>query len=436
MTSKFLLDVDFDSQVLSWQIRGDLTIQDIAEFIPQVHEKVLHLRKGAIKLLIDNRLMMKNGKPYVFRPEVNVMWEQLMLFLRDYVEKCAVLCNGPIMEMQVDRLARKANMDHSYRLFWHENTFYSKQLAYKFLGIYSNRLLDDQGVDVHHTYDELIYMDDSCGMFILDSAGMVTFSNQILKDLFNLREDTNPLTFSSIMDSDERTEVYNYIELVMNGFSQHFEITINKSPRASRILHIAMVPIRNNHLVTSIYGIVVDITDDRYEQDYMRHIAYHDPLTNLPNRLKFQERLNKELTNPDGEPTELALLYLDLDGFKRVNDTCGHTQGDEMLKAAADRLLHYTRDTDLVARIGGDEFVILLTNMPKRETVARIADRIISSFTTDPLLIKGEDSGIRVSIGIAGAPSDGNDADSLIKHADLALYRAKEKGKGYFEFYS
>ncbi|WP_442601917.1 diguanylate cyclase domain-containing protein [Paenibacillus sp. KN14-4R] len=436
MTSKFILDADIDSQVLSWQIRGDLTIQDLAEFIPMVHEKVLSMRKGTIKLLIDNRMMMKNGKPYVFRPEVNVLLEQLMIFLRDYVKKCAVLCNGPIMEMQIERLARKIGCDHTYRLFWHENSFYSKQLAYKYLGITSNRMLDSLGVDVHQTYDELIYMDDSCGMFILDSNGTIIFANQMFKNMFNLQDEANPLLFSMVMKSDELTEVYNYIELVMNGFAQHFEIPIYESPYTKKIMHMSMVPVRTNDQVTSIYGVAVDITDNKYEQNYMKHIAFHDPLTNLPNRLKFQERLNQELASPEGNPSELALLYLDLDGFKKVNDSCGHIQGDEMLKAAAARLLLHIRDTDLVARIGGDEFVILLTNMPKRDTVARIADRIISSFTSDPLLIEGKDSGIRVSIGIAGAPSDGNDADALIKNADTALYRAKEKGKGYFEFFS
>ena len=171
-----------------------------------------------------------------------------------------------------------------------------------------------------------------------------------------------------------------------------------------------------------------DITDRREAEARMAHLAHHDALTELPNRVLFRQQLEEALAHARrGRP--LALLCLDLDQFKAVNDTLGHPTGDALLRAVAERLLQQTRDTDSVARLGGDEFAIVQWPTEKPIEATRFAERLIQLMAT-PFDVAGHRIVIGTSIGIAYAPQDGIDADHLLRCADLALYRAKVDGRG------
>ncbi len=192
-------------------------------------------------------------------------------------------------------------------------------------------------------------------------------------------------------------------------------------------------------------GAVHDVTRRKEAEEQIRRLAYYDPLTGLPNRLLFTEQLQRALGHAERHAHRLAIMFVDLDNFKRVNDTLGHKVGDELLRTASARLLASLRTYDCVtrnasdggatiARLGGDEFIVMLTDVQTPSDVASVARRLVSTLA-EPLTIQGTEIFVGGSVGIALYPEDGNDLDSLLKNADTAMYRAKESGRGAFQFY-
>jgi diguanylate cyclase (GGDEF)-like protein/PAS domain S-box-containing protein len=180
-------------------------------------------------------------------------------------------------------------------------------------------------------------------------------------------------------------------------------------------------------------GLIEDITDRARAEERIAHMAHHDALTDLPNRALLRERLQSALAYVR-HGDSLAVHYLDLDHFKSINDTLGHTVGDELLRTVAERLRGCVRDTDTVARLGGDEFAIVQIGLRDIKDAADLAQRILQLFK-DPIEPRGHHVITDVSIGIAVAPHDGVEADQLLKNADLALYGAKADGRGTYRFF-
>ena len=181
----------------------------------------------------------------------------------------------------------------------------------------------------------------------------------------------------------------------------------------------------------------VDLSRQKATEEHIRHIAHHDALTGLPNRLHLQSALPQSLLAARREKTELALMFIDLDRFKSINDTLGHSIGDALLIEVAQRLKAAVRESDFVARLGGDEFVVVLRFAESQAAAnsQRVAEKIRSSISP-PYRIDGHDLNTTPSIGIALFPRDGQDMDGLMRCADIAMYRAKEAGCGQFRFYS
>ncbi len=171
------------------------------------------------------------------------------------------------------------------------------------------------------------------------------------------------------------------------------------------------------------------------EKEKIRHMAYHDSLTNLPNGVYFNDYLNRQIQNADRIGMLLAVLFIDLDGFKMINDTLGHAAGDELLVSVAHRLGGVLRKSDFVARIGGDEFIILVNNAENVGGIQIIANKILKKLA-EPFTVSGQECFISASIGISQYPIDGSSAEELTKNADLAMYKAKDGGKGKFCFCS
>jgi diguanylate cyclase (GGDEF)-like protein/PAS domain S-box-containing protein len=167
----------------------------------------------------------------------------------------------------------------------------------------------------------------------------------------------------------------------------------------------------------------------------MSHLAQHDYLTNLPNRLLLNDRIEQSIALAKRDGSQLAVLFLDLDKFKHVNDSLGHSSGDKLLLSVTHRLNHCVRSSDTVSRQGGDEFVILLRDARNGEAAALIADKILSELAL-PHTIAKKKLHITTSIGVSIYPEDGHDADTLIKNADTAMYSAKEDGRNNYKFYS
>jgi diguanylate cyclase (GGDEF)-like protein/PAS domain S-box-containing protein len=185
----------------------------------------------------------------------------------------------------------------------------------------------------------------------------------------------------------------------------------------------------------AIIGSLLDISERKNAEETIRHLAFHDPLTGLPNRLLFVDRVNQAVVRADRNKETFALLLLDLDRFKAINDSLGHTAGDAVLKETAQRLRGCLRETDTVSRFGGDEFNILLTQVHSDEETELVAHKILKAMEW-PHDIDGHEMVLTCSIGIAMYPRDGLDQGTLFKNADTALYRAKDLGRNNFQFYS
>jgi diguanylate cyclase (GGDEF)-like protein len=196
-----------------------------------------------------------------------------------------------------------------------------------------------------------------------------------------------------------------------------------------RIIAISQQPMPDGGWV----AVHEDVTERRRAEAKIAYLARHDTVTGLPNRVKFREHLEQNFANLR-EEQKFAVLCLDLDHFKQVNDTLGHPVGDQLLKHVAERLHSCIQDTDLVARIGGDEFAIVQTAVERPEKSSQLANRIVDAISA-PFDVDGKYIVIGTSIGIAVAPDDGIDPDQLLKNADMALYLAKTDGRGRHRFF-
>ena len=177
-----------------------------------------------------------------------------------------------------------------------------------------------------------------------------------------------------------------------------------------------------------------DITAAQAMAEKMAHLAQHDFLTNLPNRVLLNDRIAQAISLAKRRGVHLAVLFLDLDNFKHINDSLGHATGDKLLQSVAMRLCACVRRSDTVSRQGGDEFVILVTEDRYAENAALVAEKILSALAV-PHPIAGHELHVTTSIGISVYPADGQDAEALLKNADIAMYSAKEKGRNNYQYF-
>ena len=175
----------------------------------------------------------------------------------------------------------------------------------------------------------------------------------------------------------------------------------------------------------------VEIVEREKTQEKISHLAYHDHLTGLPNRLLFTDRLRQGIFLTRRLEKPLGVIFVDLDGFKMINDTMGHDQGDELLKEVANRLVASVHKNDIVSRVGGDEFIIMVQNFTDSDDITKITSKIIDGFKKQ-FKLNDQDFYVTASLGVALYPMDGEDVDTLIKNADIAMYKAKENGKNQY----
>jgi diguanylate cyclase (GGDEF)-like protein/PAS domain S-box-containing protein len=186
---------------------------------------------------------------------------------------------------------------------------------------------------------------------------------------------------------------------------------------------------------TGYRGTGTDITEQKKIEDQIRHMAQHDALTGLPNRILLHDRIGQAIAQARRDGRVAAILVIDLDRFKNVNDSLGHQVGDGLLRTVAERLVACVRGTDTVARMGGDEFVVVLAELRQAEDAGQVAQKMLAALP-QPINIDGHELRVTTSIGICAYPHDGEDAETLMRNADAAMYHAKESGRNNFQFFT
>ena len=203
-----------------------------------------------------------------------------------------------------------------------------------------------------------------------------------------------------------------------------------------RWVHERAFPVRESTgAVHRIAGITVDITERKRVEERLTYLAHYDHLSGLPNRVLFQDRLEQSLAQSQRETWVTAVMFIDLDRFKVINDTLGHSAGDKLVLAVARRLSHLVRSGDTVSRLGGDEFALILQNLSKGQDAAIVAQKVLESLA-EPFDVEGHEIFVTASIGITLYPSDSEIPEALLKNADSAMYRAKQAGRNNFQYYT
>jgi len=306
-------------------------------------------------------------------------------------------------------------------------------------------------------YDSLMQSEEKYRLLVENAnEAILVIQNEILTFY-------NPRAFELLDHSDKKLRSTPFVEFInsedRDEFREYHERTL-LGRRACPALSFRLLSKDGNYKWVETKGILIDwdgkpatlhfitdITARKRAEEEMRFLAFYDCLTGLPNRLMFNEHMNQTLAYAKRNNTLLATLFLDLDHFKRVNDTLGHHLGDMLLHAVGERLIRIIRKSDIlarnvedicntnVARFGGDEFVLLLTNIKKAQDAAKVARRILYTLS-DAFVLDSHKIFITTSIGISLFPADGQDGEDLIKNADKAMYHAKNLGRNNYQFYA
>lgn len=279
---------------------------------------------------------------------------------------------------------------------------------------------------VDHNLDGIISVDLKGSILEVNPAG-----NQLTG--YTEKQLTKRSIFNLIKDQDI-PDFRNLFDITKNGYpSESLDIHFVHRKGHYLSIHLKTVPIVINTEIEGIYVIIKDISEQAENAETIRYMAFHDQLTGLLNRRALLRDLDKYILDAKKSGKEIALLSIDLDRFKYLNDTLGHIVGDEILKKVAERLCEFRHKNYFVYRQGGDEFIILLPRTDRRKA-GRFAQSILARFTSS-FYLHSKEYYITPSIGVSMYPNDGNSAEALIKNADEALFRVKEKGKAHFQFY-
>jgi diguanylate cyclase (GGDEF)-like protein len=226
------------------------------------------------------------------------------------------------------------------------------------------------------------------------------------------------------------------MQKAFSGDGVPYEMEIVRKDGSRLPIEVAMrVVLNDSGRVKWVQGIARDVSERKQAEDTIRRLAYNDPLTGLPNRALMEDRLNVALVHAAAENKPLAVMFLDLDHFKVVNDTLGHSAGDRLLQSVARDLTALVRDIDTVARVGGDEFTIILPSLDSIEDAPAVAGRVLEALRRNRT-IENREFRTTGSIGIATFPLNATDAATLLRNADTAMYRAKEHGRDNYQLYT
>lgn len=276
------------------------------------------------------------------------------------------------------------------------------------------------------------------GVFQTDEDGDYVYFNSRWLEITGISQ--FPVTlhvFNEAIDEEDRADIQAHWQYAIKH-AQEFKAEFRLQGERDSVIHVichAKPIINSEGAVQGFLGSLADVSELKSMQSKLEHLALYDPLTQLANRRLFVNRLEKTIRSSIRDHRRFALMFLDFDHFKRVNDTLGHDQGDELLVTMAHRLRQCTRSADTVARLGGDEFTVLVPEIDHRQEIDHVARKILTTLK-QPIQLLGQEVTNTCSIGITVFPDDGDNATALMRNADLAMYKAKSSGRDEFRYFS
>lgn len=269
----------------------------------------------------------------------------------------------------------------------------------------------------------------------MDEDGRVTYVSPVVEQITGYSPaEVVGRSIADFIHADDLPLIESF-QMTVSELLERSEFRILTKSGETRWVGISSRPISDGDRVVGLRAVMADITDRKQAEDQVKYQAYHDVLTGLPNRRLLMDRLAMALAQRRRDDQPLAVMVLDLDRFKLVNDTGGHAIGDELLQRVAERLTNTTREGDTVARMGGDEFLVLLPEVAGVKGTCEIAERILERFRL-PWVLAGREFNVTASIGIAMYPQHGEDSETLLRNADTAMYRAKDQGRDNFYLFA
>lgn len=273
------------------------------------------------------------------------------------------------------------------------------------------------------------------GIFVVDRKGKIMSTNPGIHKITGYSEqEIQELSFEPIIIKEDLQRTNDHFRKTKQKEVQSFQISIRHKGGYLVELDVLSFPLIVEEEILGIIGIAQDITDRKRAEEKMNYMAFHDDLTGLPNRRLFRKELRIALKQAINK-TEMALLFLDLDRFKHVNDSLGHAAGDKLLQVISDRLSKQIPKNTTLARMSGDEFILLLPKISSHNEVEQLAQKLLQDLAI-PVELEGFAFHITSSIGISLYPLDGEEVEPLIKNADIAMHRAKAQGKNTYKFYA
>lgn len=272
-------------------------------------------------------------------------------------------------------------------------------------------------------------------VFLLNVKGIFQDINASVWDLIGYtKEELLRMSYQEVVDTANLKIAIEKFKKTISGQPQAFELDVKAINGSIIPVNITTIPITIDGEITGIFGIAKNLTKEKEALRQIKHLAYTDQLTGLPNRRWFYQHLSEVINRSEEYPYSLAILIIDFDDFKDINDLLGHQMGDTFLKLVAKKLQNSVREQDKIARLGGDEFIITLENVTKKEA-EQVAEKILEVMN-QPVDLAGNDLLITLSIGISVHHNCSVEEETLIKQADLAMYLAKQKGKNNYQFYN